>query len=89
MPIRTELQLDSIQSFAKRTADGWLLEMAIPLSALGGQASLASGDSLALNLNLSDRDGEDANLATFKRMTLTGTGDGNASTVDYLPFNVR
>jgi hypothetical protein len=87
--LHTQLHAEAIRSFAKRTTGGWVLELAIPLSEIGGQTSLAPGGSIALNLNLSDRDGDDANLATFKRLTLTGTGEGNASTADYLPFIVR
>ncbi len=87
--LNTQLHAEAIRSFAKRTPDGWVLELALPLSELGGQTALATGGSIALNLNLSDRDGEDANLATFKRLTLTGKGEGNASTADYLPFIVK
>jgi hypothetical protein len=87
--LHTQLHAEAIRSFAKRTTGGWVLELAIPLSEIGGQTSLTPGGSIALNLNLSDRDGEDANLATFKRLTLTGKGEGNASTADYLPLIVK
>jgi hypothetical protein len=86
---RGQVNLEKVRSFAKRTADGWVLELAIPLSEIHGQPTLAAGSSIALNLNVSDRDGEDANVATIKRLTLTGEGDGNASTADYLPFIVK
>jgi hypothetical protein len=66
-----------------------VLEMAVPLAELHGQPTLAAGSSIALNLNVTDRDGEGDNVATIKRLALTGEGEGNASTADYLPFNVR
>ncbi len=89
MQPRGQVKAEAIRSFAKRTADGWVLEMAVPLSELHGQPTLAAGGSIALNLNITDRDGEGDNVATIKRLTLIGEGDGNASTANYLPFIVK
>ena len=89
MKAQGKIHSEQIRSYAKRTADGWVLELAIPLAELGGQPHLSTGGSMALNLNFNDRDGEDANFATLKRLTLAGRGNGNASTADYLPFFVK
>lgn len=77
----------SLQSFTRRTSDGYAIEFSIPLTELGATAGAAINE-IKLALCVDDRDVEGKQVVT-KFISLTGTGNFQRSTAGYARFATK
>ena len=79
----------TLQSFTRRTADGYTVEFSIPLAELGaGTAPGAAITEIKLAFCLDDRDVEGSHVVT-KFISLTGAGNFQRSTAGYARFSTK
>jgi len=72
-------------SASARTAEGYVVEFAIPLAELGISGGTAKEGLVRLAVALNDRD-QRGKQSSFTRMSITGTGDFARSTEGYARF---
>ena len=77
----------TLQSFTRRTSDGYTIEFSIPLTELGA-APGATINEIKLALCLDDRDIQGAQAVT-KFISLTGAGNFQRSTAGYARFATK